>query len=107
MNTLWLKHCHLTDKHKKPSQPEIWKELLKLHALEYLEFCQFFQLMITISSNTSDLERAYSRLEMIKTKHRNQLKIDNLETLVLANLQTPVKSPLQYENDVAYLEENS
>ena len=43
----------------------------------------------------SDLDRAYSRLEMITTKRRNQLGIDNLETLfVLANLQIPVKSPL-------------
>ena len=98
LNTLWLKHCHLTDKHKKPSQLEIWKELLKLHALEYPEFCQFVQLMITTLLNTPDLERAYSRLEMITAKCRNQLKIDNLETLfVLANLQIPVKSPLQYE----------
>ena len=47
------------------------------------------------------------RLEMITTKCRNQLQIDNVETLfVLANLQIPVKSPLQYENEVAYLEEN-
>ena len=107
LNTLWLKHCHLTDKHKKPSQLEIWKELFKEHALEYPEFCQFAQLMITTSPNTSDLERAYSRLEMITTKCRNQLQIDNVETLfVLANLQIPVKSPLQYENEVAYLEEN-
>ena len=81
LNTLWLKHCPLIDKHKKPSQLEILKELLKGHALEYPEFCQFVQLMIATSSNTSDLERAYSRLEMITTKCRNLLKIDNLETL--------------------------
>ena len=63
--------------------------------------------MITTSPNTSDLERAFSRLEIITTKHRSQLKFDNLETLfVLANLQIPVKSPLQYEKEVAYLEEN-
>lgn len=49
------------------------------------------KLMITTSPNMSDLERAYSRLEKITTKRRNQLKIDNLETLfVSANLQVPV-----------------
>lgn len=47
------------------------------------------KLMITTSPNMSDLERAYSRLEKITTKRRNQLKIDNLETLS-ANLQVPV-----------------
>ena len=88
---------------------EIWKELLKGDALEYPEFCQFVRLMITITSpSTSDVERAYSTLEIITTKHRNQLKIDYLETLfVLANVQILVKSPLQYENKVAYLEENN
>ena len=60
LNILWLKHCHLTDKHKKPSQLEIWKELSKGHALEYPEFCQFVQSIIATSPNTSDLERAYS-----------------------------------------------
>ena len=49
------------------------------------------KLMITTSPNMSDLERAYSRLEKITTKRRNQLKIDSLETLfVSANLQVPV-----------------
>lgn len=49
------------------------------------------KLMITTSPNMSDLERAYSRLEKITTKRRNQLKIDNLETLfVSANPQVPV-----------------
>lgn len=49
------------------------------------------KLMITTSPNMSDLERAYSRLGKITTKRRNQLKIDNLETLfVSANLQVPV-----------------
>ena len=99
---------NLNDKHKKSSQLEIWKELSKGDALEYPELCQFVQLMIKTSFNTSDLERAYSTLEVITTKPRNQLKIDNLEKLfVLANLQILVKSPLQYENKVAYIEENS
>ena len=49
------------------------------------------KLMITTSPNMSDLERAYSRLEKITIKRRNQLKIDNLETLfVSANPQVPV-----------------
>ena len=39
LNILWLKHCHLTNKHKNTSQLEIWKELLKGHALEYPNFC--------------------------------------------------------------------
>ena len=64
--------------------------------------------MIATSPKTSGLEWAHLRLEMITTKCRNQLKIDNLETLfVLANLQIPVKSPLQYENEMVYLEKNS
>ena len=45
---------------------------------------------------------------LIRGNAINQLKIDNLETLfVLANLQIPVKPPLQYENEVAHLEENN
>ena len=46
LNTIWLKYCHLTDKHKRSSQLEIWMELLKAHAFEYPEFCQFVQLLI-------------------------------------------------------------
>ena len=65
------KTLHLTDKHRKPSQLEIWKELLKGHALVYPEFCLFVQLMMATSpNNTSDLEKAYSRLKMITTKYR-------------------------------------
>ena len=96
LNTLWLKRCNHTDKLKKPSQLEIWKELLKYHDFEYPEFCQFVQLMIATWPNT-DFERAYSRLEMFTTKCRNQLKIDDLETLfVLAYLLIPLKPlPIQ------------
>ena len=47
-------------------------------------------------------------LVLIRGNTINILKIDNLETLfVLANLQIPVKPPLQYENEVAHLEENN
>ena len=45
---------------------------------------------------------------MITTKHGNRLEFDNLKTyFVLANLQIPVESPLQYKNEVAYIEENN
>ena len=73
-----------------------------------LGFVNLSSLMIARSPNTSNLERAYSKLETITIKHRNHLKIDNLETLfVLANLQIPMKPPLQYENKVVHLEENN
>ena len=52
VNNLWLKHFHLTDKHKNPLQLEIWKEFLKGNALEYPEFCQFVEVMIATSPNT-------------------------------------------------------
>ena len=69
---------------------------------------QFVELTTATSPYTSDLEKAYPRLEIITSKDINLLKIDNLETFfVLANLQIPVKSPLQCKNKVVYLEENN
>ena len=108
LDTLRLKHCHHTDEHKKLSLLELWKDLLEGHAQNTLGFVNLSSLMIATSPNTSNLERAYSKLETITIKHRNHLKIDNLETLfVLANLQIPMKPPLQYENKVVHLEENN
>ena len=49
-----------------------------MEGLEYSEFCQFVQLMIATPPNTWDLE-ILLRLEMIRTKCRSQLKIDNLK----------------------------
>ena len=43
LDTLWLKHCHHTDEHKKLSLLELWKDLLRGHASEYPRFCQFVQ----------------------------------------------------------------
>ena len=82
---------------------------LKGNALEYPEFCQFVEVMITTSPNTWDIENAYWRVEIITIKRSNQLKFDRLETLffVSANLQISVKSPFQYEYEVTYLEENN
>ena len=99
LNTLFLKHCHLTDKcENKYGNRNIhkWKEFWKGHAFKYLDFFQFVQLIISALLNMSDYDKAYPRLEMITTKRKNQL-----------NISKNTSASNQYENEMQYLEQNN
>ena len=59
-------------------QSELWREFAKQCQMEYKHVTCLIQIMIAISVNTGWIEGAYSKMEMIYTKRRNKLLVDNI-----------------------------
>ena len=51
-------------------QLDVLRKFIKLHGLEFPEFCLLMQAMISTPPNTSPLERSYTKLEMVCQKRR-------------------------------------
>ena len=63
------------------------------------------QAMLCTAANTSPVERGYTILQMVTSKHRNQITSENLEVLfLLGTLKIPVKNPEDCENERKRLE---
>ena len=61
--------------------------------------------MLCTAANTSPVERGYTILQMVTSKHRNQITSENLEVLfLLGTLKIPVKNPEDCENERKRLE---
>ena len=61
--------------------------------------------MLCTAANTSPVERGYTILQMVTSKHRNQITSENLEVLfLLETLKIPVKNPEDCENERKRLE---
>ena len=59
------------------------------------------QIMIAIPVNTGWIERAYSKLEMICTKRRNKLLVDNIRNEIFLNvLSFPQRSTAEYTEEI-------
>ena len=59
-------------------QLELWREFAKQCQMEHKHVMCLIQIMIAIPVNAGWIERAYSKLEMICTKRRNKLLVDNI-----------------------------
>ena len=59
-------------------QLELWREFAKQRQMEHKHVMCLIQIMIAIPVNAGWIERAYSKLEMICTKRRNKLLVDNI-----------------------------
>ena len=106
LNGLWFKeiNCALQEK-RSPDQLATYKIFIQNHAIQRPNLCRLFLILIATPANTSCLERAYTFLEMVCTKRRNQFKSENIETLfLLAALKLPVKSANDYAAEIQLLE---
>ena len=59
-------------------QLELWREFAKQRRMEHKHVFCFVQIMIAIPVNTGWIERVYSKLEIICTKRRSKLLVDNI-----------------------------
>jgi len=76
-----------------------YEEILKeLHDSKHVSQNIIFltELYYTISVSTADCERGYSRQNIVKTKLRNGLTVNNLSSLLTASINGPEASSLNY-----------
>ena len=72
-----------------PTQLELWQEFIKENLKVHRPLVQVVKLMLSVFSNTSDIERSYSFLEMICEQHRKRMLNSTMNTLyMLKNIIT-------------------
>ena len=70
----------------------------------YPNVFSFIMILLATPSNTSPLERSYSRLEMICAPRRNHISPKHLELLyLLTTLNLPVRGSAEYADAVEFL----
>ena len=80
---------------------DLWKEFLGTHKFDCDLICQLVKIMISIPPNTGWIERAYSYLELICAKRRNQMAIGTMANLFfLSVLKLPVKNSSEYDKEI-------
>ena len=82
-------------------QLELWREFSNQRRMEHKHVRCLIQIMIAIPVNTGWIERAYSRLEMICSKRRNKLLVDNIRTEFFLNvLSFPQRSTTESTEEI-------
>ena len=82
-------------------QLELWREFAKQRRMEHKHVTHLIQIMIAIPVNTGWIEQAYSKLEMICTKRRNKLLVDNIRNEFFLNvLSFPQHSTTEYTEEI-------
>ena len=82
-------------------QLELWREFAKQRRMEHKHITRLIQIMIAIPVNTGWIERAYSKLQMICTKRRNKLLVDNIRNEFFLNvLSFPQRSTTEYTEEI-------
>ena len=86
---------------------DLWKDLCS-NEFSCGDVCSLVRITFRIPTNTGWVERAYSILENICQKRRNQLAISIMRSLFfLAVLKLPVKESLEYKNKIKTLNKAS
>ena len=74
----------------------------------YPNFCCFLYIMLSTPANTSNVEHAYSILEIICQPRRNKLTVEHLEKLFLLTvMKEKVLNVSDYMECLDYLEKSS
>ena len=69
--------------------------------MEHKHVTRLIQIMIAIPVNTGWIEQAYSKLEMICTKRRNKLLVDNIRNEIFLNvLLFPQRFTTEYTEEI-------
>ena len=106
ISKMWLNYCLKTDA-KQRDQLEVIKQFLHENASVYPNMCTLFYIMLATPANTSNVERAYSILEIICQPRRNKLTVDHLEQLFLLSvMREEVGDVSGYVECLKYLEKN-
>ena len=89
----------------KLTQYALWVKFIKLMGMQCPDLCDLILIMISIPPNSGWVERAYSHLEMICQKRRNQMNIENplKELFFLALLKLKPKDSQGYSDEIKIL----
>lgn len=87
------------------SQYQLWVKFIKLMGMQCPDLCDLVLVMISVPPNSGWVERAYSYLQMICQKRRNQMKIEKplKELFFLALLKLKPKDSQGYSNEIKIL----
>ena len=102
----WLTDINATKFEKKQTDwLKTFQKFLLNHVLEYQNTSLLVQAMLCTAANTCPVQRGYTILQMVTSKRKNQITLENLEVLfLLGTLKIPVKNPEDYENERKCLE---
>ena len=80
---------------------ELWQRFIQNNDITYQHLSTLIKIMISIPPNTGWVERAYSLLELICQKRRNQLAIESLMSLFfLSVLKLPIRDAFSYNKEI-------
>lgn len=79
------------------TQVEAWQSFYSTNRIAFPNLCHLVEIMFSVAVNTGWVERAYSILEQICPKRRNQLHVSTIrELFLLSVLRLPVKGCFEY-----------
>ena len=83
---------------------KLWGNFVRESSMELLNMVRLVRIMLSVPANTSWIERGFSMLEMICSKRRNKLGVNNIAALFLTKvLGIPAKSVQEYEDEISLL----
>ena len=107
INGLWFKERNEAKAaNKEALQDNVWTNFHKQYYSEFPDVCEFLLIMKATPANTGQLERSYTKLEILAAKRRNRIDENNLEIqYLLASFKEhiPVQAPKFYANEIKRL----
>ena len=82
LGRLWLTEINAAKFEKRQTdQLNVFQKFLSNHVLEYQNTSLLVQAMLCTAANTSPVGRGYTILQMVLSKCRNRIALENLELL--------------------------
>ena len=107
MSKMWLSHCINTEEAKR-DQIVVIRQFVDEYVSVYPTMCSLIYIMLSTPANTSNVERAYSILEIICQPRRNKLTVGHLELLFLLSvMREDVGNVEDYVECLKYLEKDT
>ena len=98
--TLHLSHERLVPK----SQMELWQEFVKTRQMEFPHVCDLVRIVLATPPNSAWVEHAYSKLEQLCQKRRNQIDVNHFkDQFFLGLLNLPIKECMDCEKEISTL----
>ena len=106
LSKMWLSHCINTVEAER-DQLVVIRKFVDEYVSVYPTMCCFIYIMLATPANTSNVERAYSILEIICQPRRNRLSVEHLELLFLLSvMREEVGNVADYVECLKYLEKD-
>ena len=74
---------------RQTDQLKTFQKFWSNHVLQYQNTSLLVQAMLCTAANTSPVERGYTNLQMVTSKCRNQITLENLDFVLTGNIKDP------------------